>query len=160
VTRVRRLASGQIIGGIPFTRGSLGHLLRNRFYVGEVVYKGEILSGGQALILDRDLFDAVQAKLAGQQSNRTGSHNAFEAPLMGRIFDCLGNRMSPGHTRKKGTTYRYYISSPLLQGQPERAGPLHRVPAATIERLIADTVRRKIKLAPQAQNGERLLRTM
>jgi site-specific DNA recombinase len=35
VTKVRSLKTGQTVGGIPFTRGSLARLLRNRFYVGE-----------------------------------------------------------------------------------------------------------------------------
>jgi hypothetical protein len=34
--------------------------LRNRFYIGEVNYKGEIYPGEQPSILDRDLFDRVQ----------------------------------------------------------------------------------------------------
>jgi hypothetical protein len=36
VTKVRALKSGTKVGGIPFTRGPLAHLLRNRFYIGEV----------------------------------------------------------------------------------------------------------------------------
>jgi DNA invertase Pin-like site-specific DNA recombinase len=36
VTKVRTLKTGQTVGGIPFTRGPLAYLLRNRFYVGEV----------------------------------------------------------------------------------------------------------------------------
>src|SRR5499427_130834 len=51
VTKVRPLANGRTIGGIPFTRGSLAHLLRNRFYVGEVAYKGKICPGEQPAIL-------------------------------------------------------------------------------------------------------------
>jgi len=51
-TRVRRLSDGRIVGGIPFARGSLGHLLRNRFYISEAVYKGEILPGNHPPILD------------------------------------------------------------------------------------------------------------
>src|SRR6201994_4579740 len=43
VTKVRTLKSGEQIGGIPFTRGPLAHLLRNRFYIGEVAFKGEVL---------------------------------------------------------------------------------------------------------------------
>jgi Recombinase len=66
VTKVRRLANGHTIGGIPFTRGPLAHLLRNRFYIGEVAYKGKICPGEQPPILDRDLFEAVQAKLSEQ----------------------------------------------------------------------------------------------
>src|SRR5438477_1795653 len=41
VSKVRRLKAGEIVGGIPFTRGPLAHLLRNRFYIGEVVFKGD-----------------------------------------------------------------------------------------------------------------------
>ena len=53
------------MGGIPFGRGMLAHILRNRFYVGEVVFKGEVLAGEQPAIVDRTLFDAVQVKLDG-----------------------------------------------------------------------------------------------
>jgi Recombinase len=64
VTKVRTLNSGATVGGIPFTRGPLAHLLRNRFYIGEVMFKGEVLAGEQPAIVDRDLFGAVQAKLS------------------------------------------------------------------------------------------------
>ena len=59
------------VGGIPFTRGPLAHLLRNRFYIGEVVFKGEVLPGEQPAILDRDLFrrGAGQAQRPPQQSD-------------------------------------------------------------------------------------------
>ena len=63
VTKVRTLKTGETIGGIAFTRGSLAHLLRNRFYIGEVAFKGEVLKGEQPAIVDRALFDAVQAQL-------------------------------------------------------------------------------------------------
>ena len=47
VTKVRTLRSGEKVGGIPFTRGPLAHLLRNRFYIGEVTFKGEVLKGNK-----------------------------------------------------------------------------------------------------------------
>jgi site-specific DNA recombinase len=55
---VRTLKTGATVGGIPFTRGPLAHLLRNRFYIGEVPFKGEVFQGEQPRILDRELFDA------------------------------------------------------------------------------------------------------
>ena len=67
--KVRKLKTGKTVGGIPFTRGPLAHLLRNRFYIGEVCFKGEILKGEQPAIIDRQLFDAVQAKLSAQANN-------------------------------------------------------------------------------------------
>ena len=69
VTKARTLKSGATVGGIPFTRGGLAHLLRNRFYLGEVLFKGEVLAGEQRAIVERDLFDAVQAKLTEQLNN-------------------------------------------------------------------------------------------
>jgi site-specific DNA recombinase len=144
VTRVQRLKTGRTIGGIPFTRGPLSYLLRNRFFVGEVVHKGEILPGPQAPVLDRDLFNAVQAKLAEQQNNHVRSRQRSEALLVGKIYDDRGHRMSPSHSRKRGARYRYYISLPLLNGRPEEAGSVSRIPAAEIERVITQAIRREL----------------
>ena len=55
VTKMRHLSNGRTIGGIPFTRGSLAYLLRNRFYIGEVRYRGEVCLAQHPAILDRDL---------------------------------------------------------------------------------------------------------
>src|SRR5262249_45238378 len=122
--------TGETVGGIPFTRGPLAHLLRNRFYIGNVPFKGEILKGEQPAIVDRDLFEAVQAKLSEQVNGHKTARMKSEALLLGRIFDDRGNRMSPSHARKGGVKYRYYLSSALLQGVVGSAGSVRRVPAA------------------------------
>jgi site-specific DNA recombinase len=141
VTRVRSLKTGQTAGGIPFTRGPLAYLLRNRFYVGEVAFKGDTLTGEQPAIVDRDLFDAVQAKLNEQVTNHKLSRTKSEALLLGRIYDDRGHRMTPSHVRKGGIKYRYYISSALLQGRAKQAGTVSRIPADEIEALVAKSVR-------------------
>ena len=64
---------------------------------------------------------------------------------MGRIFDDRGNRMTPSYASKKGKRYRYYLSSPLVQGHAERAGSVRRVPASEIETLVTDAVRKRRK---------------
>jgi site-specific DNA recombinase len=116
VTKVQTLRSGEKVGGIPFTRGPLAYLLRNRFYIGEVTFKGEVLKGEQTPIVDNELFKAVQTKLTEQTNNHKGKRNTSEALLTGRIFDDRGNRMTPSHARKGGMKYRYYLSSALLHG--------------------------------------------
>ena len=153
-TKVRELSTGRTIGGIPFTRGSLGHLLRNRFYVGEVSYKGEICAGEQPPILDRALFDAVQAKLAEQRNSEQVKRASSEALLIGKLFDDRGNRMSPSHARKGGRKYRYYIASPLIQGTPERLGAVTRVPAATLEDAVINAVRQHLGVEGTVSAGE------
>ena len=144
VTKVRTLKTSHTVGGIPFTRGPLAYLLRNRFYIGEVVFKGEVFPGEQLAILDRDLFEAVQAKLSEQLNNHTTARAKSESPLIGRIYDDRGNRMSPSHARKQGIRYRYYVSSPLLQGQPRNTGSVRRVPAVEVEALVGQAVRKHL----------------
>jgi site-specific DNA recombinase len=129
-TKVRQLSDGRTVGGIPFTRGPLAYLLRNRFYIGEVVFRDQICLAEHPPILDRDLFEAVQLKLAEQHNGYRAARAGSEALLMGRIFDDRGNRMSPSHSRKGGARYGYYVSSALIQRQPQSAGSVTRVPAA------------------------------
>jgi hypothetical protein len=64
--------------------------------------------------------------------------------VMGRIVDDRGNRMSPSHSRRGAARHRYYVSSALIQGQPLSAGSVARVPAARIEAVVLDAVRRHI----------------
>jgi site-specific DNA recombinase len=143
-TKLRPLSNGRTIGGIPFTRGSLAALLRNRFYIGEVRYKGEVFPGEQAAIFDRALFDAVQSKLDRQRTNHAKTRQQSLSLLMGRIFDDRGNRMTPSYAVKNAVRYRYYISAALIQGQPDKAAKLNRVPASEIEKLILSAVRKHL----------------
>jgi site-specific DNA recombinase len=143
VTKVRQLSDGRTIGGIPFTRGPVAYLLRNRFYIGEVVFKGQICPGEHPSILDRGLFEAVQQRLA-EQHNYHATAAGSEAVLTRYIFDDRGNRMSPSHSRKGGARYGYYVSSALIQGQTQSAGSVARVPAAKVEAVVLNAVRRHI----------------
>ena len=145
LTKVRRLSSGRAVGGNPLTRGPLAHLLRNRFYIGQVTFKGEIFPGEQPAILDRKLFESVQRKLDEQRTNHSTARTNSESLLMGRIFDDRGNRMTPSQVRKKGKRYRYYLSSALAQGHAENAGSVRRVPASEIDTLVTDAVRKRLK---------------
>ena len=121
--------------------GALAHLLKNRFYIGEVVYRGKIHRGGHEPLLDLALFEAVQARLAAQAVARRCRVRGSSALLTGRLFDDRGNRMSPSHTNKDGVRYRYYVSQARLQRKAKRAGSISRVPAAEIEALIVTTLR-------------------
>jgi hypothetical protein len=141
-TKERPLATGATRGGVSFGRGSLFYLLRNRFYIGEVKYKDEILPGEQPAILDRALFDAVQQKLTDQWTNRITTRNASEHLLTGLLFDDAGYRMVPTHATKAGIRYRYYVSLPHLYGESKTAsvGSVSRIRAAEIEDIVVKTI--------------------
>ena len=137
-SKIRPLATGSTRGGVLFGRGSLFYLLRNRFYIGEVKYKDEILPGEQPAIMDRALFDAVQQKLTDQWSAQSTIRNASDHLLTGLLFDDANHRMVPTHATKAGIRYRYYSSLPLLHGEAKTAtvGSVSRIPAPGIEDCI------------------------
>ena len=116
-SKSRQLPNGRTIGGCRFGVGALAYLLKNRFYLGEVVYRGEVHRGDHAPILDRALFAAVQERFAAQAVERRCRLRASAALLAGRLFDDRGNRMSPSHTNKGGARYRYYVSQAVLQNK-------------------------------------------
>jgi DNA invertase Pin-like site-specific DNA recombinase len=140
-SKPRRLSNGRTIGGGRFGVGALAHLLKNRFYIGEVVYRGEVHHGEHEPILDSALFEAVGAKLAAQARARRCRLRGLPAILSGRLFDNRGNRMSPTHANKRGARYRYYVSQAVLQGKPPPPGLVSRVPAAEIEALVVAALR-------------------
>jgi site-specific DNA recombinase len=141
-TKARLLSTGATRGGIPFGRGSLYYLLGNRFYIGEVKYKDEILSGEQPAIMDRALFEAVREKSLAQWSHRTVVRSKSNQLLTGLLFDDAGHRMIATHATKAGIRYRYYASTPVLYGEAKTAlaGSISRVPAADIEDTIVKSL--------------------
>lgn len=142
VTKVRSLSNGRTIGGIPFTRGPLAYLLRNRFYIGEVVYRGTVCPAEHDPIVDRDLFEAVQDTLNQQQRRWTNARSDSQALLMGKLYDDRGHRMTPSiSVRKQGVRYGYYISSALHQGRREEVGSVARVAAPAVEATILRALR-------------------
>src|SRR3979490_1688318 len=141
-TKIRLRSTGATHGGIPFERGSLFYLLRNRFYIGEVNYKGEILPGEQPAIMDKELFDAVQQKLTDQWSHRNHAKTKSDHLLMGLLYDDAGHRMIPTHATKVGIRYRYYASLPHLKGESKTVsvGSVSRIPATDVEDIILKSV--------------------
>jgi site-specific DNA recombinase len=153
-SKPRPLSNGRTIGGGRFGVGALAHLLQNRFYIGEVVYRGEVHRGEHDPILEPALFEAVQVKLAAQAVARRSRLRSSPALLSGRLFDERGNRMSPTHTNKGGARYRYYASQAVLQRKPQATGSIGRVPAGEIEALVLAALRNHLNASG---SGEGLL---
>jgi site-specific DNA recombinase len=135
-------SSGRRWGGKPIARGALYLLLQNRIYRGEIVHKDRHYPGEHAPIVDPELWDAVQAKLAINAIERgTGARSRNPSLLAGLLFDADGNRMTPTHAVKNGRRYRYYVSHPLItQARAKSPGGV-RVPALEIEQLVTDRIR-------------------
>jgi DNA invertase Pin-like site-specific DNA recombinase len=139
----RQLANGKSKAAARYTIGPLAHMLKNRMYVGEVAYRGEVHKGEHPAIVDREVFGRVQAMLAERSVARTIKRGNSPHLLTGLIFDDRGNPMSPTHANKKGVRYRYYTSHALIQRRKEHAGSVPRVSAPEVEALVCEAVRRE-----------------
>ncbi len=152
--KLRKLASGRVMAAERFMVGPLAHILKNRFYIGEIVYRGKTHKGEHEPILDRDLFEGVQARLAEGAVQRKLTRSKSPSMLAGLIFDDRGNRMTSSHANKKGVRYRYYISQALLQNRKAAAGSISRVSAPDIEALVCKTVRQAIQMNEATQDRD------
>src|SRR4051794_4456399 len=134
-SKQRMYRDGTGVGGQPFSRGALYALLSNPIYVGEIAHKGARYPGQHEAILDRATWDEVQEQLC---STAPARHGRSGSPLIGKLFDEAGHRLTPSHARKKGRKYRYYISRPLVTGTAEQAPGAWRLPATQMEMLLAN----------------------
>jgi hypothetical protein len=150
----RLLVNGKRIGAQCFMVGPLAHLLKNRFYIGDVVYRGEIFAGEHQAILEKGLFEAVQARMAEQTVRRREARTSSPAILTGLIFDDRDHPMSPSHTNKKGVRYRYYVSQPVLQNRKVQAGSIKRVSAPDVEGFVCQAIRNALQPEAEIADGD------
>jgi site-specific DNA recombinase len=141
-TKIWVTKAGIRLGGNPFARGHLYHLLRNHLYIGEIRHRERWYPGNHPGIVPRGLWDRVQAQL--NTNVRTHHNRAREQSaslLTGLIEDGEGNRFTPSFTIKRGRRYRYYVSLAdgiLVPG--ERKVPT-RLPAHEVETRVTERLR-------------------
>ena len=130
-------------GNQRFSQGALYLLLQNRTYRGESTHKGNAYPGEHAAIVDKPLWDAVQAVLADNRVQRASGVNT-KAPslLTGLLFDEAGERLTPTWSVKKGTRYRYYVSTSLVKGGSKANSTRRRIPAGNLETIVMERLRR------------------
>jgi DNA invertase Pin-like site-specific DNA recombinase len=142
VSKRREGAGGVLAGGNRFSRGALYTLLQNPIYRGEIGHQGKVYPGQHDAIIDAELWQRVQVKLAGNQQARALGETADEPSLLaGLIMDGDGQRMTPTHAVKNGRRYRYYVSTQLISGTRSDHATGWRIPAGDIEVLVLDRLR-------------------
>jgi site-specific DNA recombinase len=126
----RARPDGTVYGGRPIARGALYLMLQNRVYRGEITHKGSSYPGQHPAIVEQDLWDQVQNVLALNRVERaTGTRAKQPSLLGGLVFDATGQRLSPTYAIKKGTRYRYYVSSSLIREAGTNRSGGWRIPA-------------------------------
>jgi site-specific DNA recombinase len=84
----------------------------------------------------------VQAVLAENRIARANGVNAKQPSLLtGMIFDEAGDRLTPTWSVKKGTRYRYYVSTSLVTGNGPIRSSRRRIPAGNLEKVVINRLR-------------------
>jgi hypothetical protein len=139
-----RQQGAQAVGGIPFERGVLFHILANPLHTGKVVHEGVQHEGEHPAIIDPQLWANAQQQIADNRVNRGRTRNSDTTSLLAGILrDEHGRRMTPSHAVKLGKRYRYYIThaAELRSGGPQA----WRMPAADIEAAVTDRLVRHFR---------------
>ena len=135
-TKLRVSRAGNTSGGAVYSRGGLYKILSNRIYLGEVTNKGKSYPGQQDPIIDRKLWDEVQASFEyNLQARMRRPRTTSQSLLTGLLYDEKGNRFTPSHSSKKGRRYRYYVSQAVIRKKTDTKG-ITRLPAQEMEDLV------------------------
>ncbi len=111
-------------------------ILRNRVYVGKIMYDGQEYEGKHEAILSNDLFDAVQVRLPGKRAAPRPNAQSRPFLLTGLLYCKCGHAMAPYSTyNRHGTQYWYYrcVDRMTCRGK--------HVPAEKIEQHVMAAIR-------------------
>ena len=121
-------------------RGALSALLTNQTYRGLIKHRGSTYAGQHKAIVPEDLFQQVQQMLSAQGPGESAKQKlASPALLKGIVFDAMGNRLQPIHSKKNGRKFRYYVSAPMIRDAKANPDGL-RIPARDLEKLVIQTI--------------------
>jgi site-specific DNA recombinase len=133
---------GPVSGGVAYSRSALYALLKNRLYLGEIAYRGQIYRGEYEPIIDRGLWERVQQQLNGwRKARHEGVRARSPSLLLGRVYDQSGRRYTPSHSVKNAKRYRYYVIPSARRQQASVMAPA-RIPAHDLETLVVQRLLR------------------
>lgn len=137
-------ADGKYVRGGPFCKSTLHALLTNPLYVGKVRAAGEVCEGEHDAIVDEDLWQAVQDRLAANADagpKRTRVRNKAGAILKGLLYcGACGSPMTYHYTQQGGRKYAYYVCARTMK-QGATSCPGSRVAVGELDAFVLDQIR-------------------
>jgi len=98
-----------------------------------------VFEGQHPAIINPEIWGRVQKLLETDAARERGTKQlAAPSPLIGKLFDDTGDRLTPSHSRKNGKRLRYYISRRLVVDRRAKHPDAWRLPAEQLESLIPE----------------------
>jgi len=133
--------TGHRRGGKAFSKSTLSRLLTNILYTGNIRYRGDLIRGEHAPIVDQATYDAVQSLLQRQQRSGGGETKTKHHALLRGLLTCApcGCGMTYCWSRRGTTLYQYYTCDRSRSHGADTC-PMPSLPAAELERLVVDEI--------------------
>ncbi len=146
-TKKSTTRAGKVIGGKQINRQYLTNLLKNRHYLGKVLFKDELFEGEHEGIVDPELFEQAQAILE-ENKHKDRANLGREQSLVRRdvllrgLLYCEHSAalMHPTYTVKNGKKYFFYLCSEHMK-YGKCACERKRISARRIEREVIEEIR-------------------
>jgi site-specific DNA recombinase len=137
VSKQRVSKSGSRSGGVRFGRSALYQMLANPIYVGEIRHKRVSHPGQHEPIIEKSLWQRVQAMLKQRATRQSGgASRRTPSLLMGKLFDEHGEPLYACGARKGDRRYRYFVSRKLIRRTDKTRDRGWRVSAEEIEHAV------------------------
>ncbi len=121
--------------GTPISINSIGNLLRDRYYLGYVTYRGQEYRGRHEPLIDPETFERVQQMLEARRAGgvRERTHNHY---LKGTVWchRCESRLMIMRGKSHTGAHYFYYF----CRGRQRHVCDLPYLPVARVEDAVRD----------------------
>ena len=138
--------------GAAFNKNSLRVMLKNEAYIGVYKYGKVRIEGGVPQIVDKELFDRVQERIAQIARAPASSWSDVDYLLTGKLYcgHCGHPMIGESGTGKSGRKYNYYTCSKRKRGKTCAKRPVGKdwleetVVRETLERVLVDEVIEKI----------------
>lgn len=152
VRRGRTSKRGNTVQGRNICKASVWNMLGNLLYVGDVRSKGRCYRGQHDGIIDRSLWEEVQALREDRARNKIVEKYDTDL-LRGLMFDSFGRRMGVFRDHRYAQVARYYVSNQTEWGRRHgarrfrtKADPLERLVLASVGFLLTDRERLRAML--------------
>ena len=144
-------------GGTRFNNTSIMRILQNQFFIGKIVFKGEVYEGQHEPIIPMELWNRAQAIMSATRSqphrNRKQNLHVF---LLKGLVKCgwCSSHMTPVYSqnRHKKLYFYYQCTSKIHRGDMECK--MKSVPAEPLEQVIID---RLIQLSDDQKRVQELV---
>ena len=115
---------------------TIGSLLRNRHYLGKIIYSGEEYEGQHDAIITEDVFDKVQKILPKNLKATRRNAQKYDYLLLGLLKCNCGNRaLTCYSTCGRNGKYFYYFCTDQIECR-------YRIPASKLENAVLELVRK------------------